>query len=79
MRQSVDNKKTWIRWRFKRKLEDLEFTDNIALLLTRISDMQKKQQINEITETTHLKINAHKTKTLRMNTKIKDIMKVKDG
>ena len=79
MRQSVEDENTGIRWNFTSKLEGLEFTDDIAVLPSRFSDMKEKmQKIGERAETTGLKINVNKTKTLRINTKVKDLPKTKN-
>ena len=79
MRQCVEDKNTGIRWNFTSKLEDLEFADDIALLSSKFSDMQQKmQKISETSETTGLKINASKTKALRINTRIKDQLMMKN-
>ena len=68
MRNSVEGKNTGLRWKFMSKLEDLDYADDIALLSSKFSDLQDKTTaIKEWAEKAGLKINAGKTKTMRMN------------
>ena len=61
------------------KLEDLDFADDIALLSSKFSDLQDKTtSIKEWTEKAGLKINAVKTKTMRLNIKVDRPVKI-DG
>ena len=79
MRKCVDGKSTGIRWNFINRLEDLEFEDDIALISSKFEDMQKKtNKLEETASKTGLKININKTKTMRINTKINNSIKIKN-
>ena len=79
MRQSVEDKNTGIRWNFTSKLEDLKFAEDTALQSGRKSDMKEKlQRTSETAETTGLEINVNKTKAIRITTKVKDPLKIKN-
>ena len=57
-----------IQWTFTKKLEDLEFADDLALLAHRLQDMQEKvEALKEAAQRVGLKINQEKTKVLRTN------------
>ena len=59
-----------IRWNFTSKLEDLDFADDLALISSKQTDLQRKSSLLETTATqTGLKVNAKKTKVMRLNTK----------
>ena len=79
MRNSAEVNNTGLRWKFMSKLEDLDFADDIALLSSKFSDLQDKTTaIKEWAEKAGLKINAGKTKTMRMNVKVDRHVKI-DG
>ena len=59
------DRKRGIQWTFTTSLEDLDFADNLALLSHRIQDMRDKTRALEV----GLKINATKTKLMRIGTK----------
>ena len=42
MRRTIEGRRTGIRWQFENKLEDLDLTDDVALVASRIMDMQTK-------------------------------------
>ena len=42
MRRTIDGRRTGRRWRLANKLEDLDFADDVALVASRIVDMQAK-------------------------------------
>ena len=59
------------------KLEDIDFADDIALLSSKFSDLQDKTiSIKEWAEKAGLKINAGKTKTMRLNVKVDRPVKI---
>nr|KAG5710457.1 hypothetical protein BaRGS_022275 [Batillaria attramentaria] len=59
-----------IQWTRTRKLEDLDFADDLALLSHRLQDMQAKvDALGEISQRIGLKISQEKTKVLRTNNK----------
>ena len=79
MRKCVDGKSTGIRWNFMNRLEDLEFADDIALISRKFEDMQKKtNKLAETASKTGLKRNINKKKTMRINTKINNSIKIKN-
>ena len=64
------NTNTGIQWTFSKKLEDLQFADDLALLSHRLQDIQNKlTSLEETAQLVGLKINAEKTKLLQANTK----------
>ena len=78
MRKCVYGKSTGIRWNFMNRLEDLEFADDIAPILSKFEDKQKKtNKLEETATKTGLKININNTKTMRINTKINNSIKIK--
>ena len=42
MRRTIEGRLTGIRWQLTNKLEDLDFADDVALVASRIVDMQAK-------------------------------------
>ena len=59
-----------MRWQLINTLEDLEFADDIALLSHRLQDMRcKMEDLKAAGEKVGLKINASKTKLLKVMTK----------
>ena len=68
MRTAFDRKRG-IQWTFTTSLEDLEFADDLALLLHRIQDMRDKTRALEVQGAkVGLKINATKTKLMHTGT-----------
>ncbi len=66
MREATADKRRAIRWNFTTALEDLDFADNIALLSSKISNLQEKTgRLTEGAARVGLKLNARKCKTLR--------------
>ena len=68
MKQSV-NESTGIQWTLTKKLDDLDFADDIALLANKQTHMQDKT--NNITENSAkvgLHLNVKKTKVMKINT-----------
>ena len=64
------DRKRGIQWTFTTSLEDLDFADDLALLSHRIQDMRDKTQALEVQSAkVGLKINATKTKLMRIGTK----------
>ena len=59
-------KRRGIRWNFTTVLEDLDFTDDIALLSSKINDLHEKTgRLTEEAARVGLKLNVRKCKTLR--------------
>ena len=66
MRKAPTGKRRGIRWNFTSLLEDLVFTNDIALLSSPVNDLHKKTgRLVEETARVGLKLNARKCKTLR--------------
>ncbi len=76
MRQTVENKKTGIRWNFT-VLEDLDFADDIALLSSTFDQLQTKAtRLEENAGRVGLKLNAKKCKVMKLNSKEEDALRV---
>ena len=53
-----------------RKLEDLDFADDLALLSHRLQDMQEKvNSLREASQRVGLRISQEKTKVMRINSR----------
>ena len=53
-----------------RKLEDLDFADDLALLSHRLQDMQEKvNSLREASQKVGLRISQEKTKVMRINSR----------
>ena len=74
------DRKRGIQWTFTTSLEDLDFADDLALLSHRIQDMRDKPRALEVQGAkVGLKINATKTKLMRIGTKRGDGVSVAGG
>ena len=74
------DRKRGIQWTFTTSLEDLDFADDLALLSHRIQDMRDKTRALEVQGArVGLKINATKTKLMRIGTKRGDGVSVAGG
>ena len=68
MRRTIKGRRTGIRWQFANKLKDLDFADDVALVASRIVDMQTKvENLNINEKKTGLKINLGKTVVMKWN------------
>ena len=66
-----------IQWTFQSRLEDLDFADDICQLSHRLTDAQ--EQISRLETTANrvgLKINASKTKSMRINSRQEDKIRI---
>ena len=73
----TNNRRRGLKWKFTSVLEDLDYTDDVALISSRFSDLQEKT--NKLAATAGivgLKINPRKTKTLRMNHRCTDCIRM---
>jgi len=62
MRRTIEGRRTGRRWQLANMLEDLDFADDVALVASRIVDMQTKVgNLNINGKKTGLKINLRKT------------------
>ena len=70
MKMSVDGQRTGIQWNPFEQLEDLDFADDLALISGSHTHIQQKTtKLHEISKQLGLRINAGKTKVMRLNTK----------
>ncbi|KAK3082831.1 hypothetical protein FSP39_006593 [Pinctada imbricata] len=77
MKRTTKREPTGIRWNFTTKLEDLDFADDLALLSSKFQDIQQKtQSLHENASGVGLKINISKTKVMRLNSNIKEQVKI---
>ena len=68
--RSTNNRKRGIRWNFTTTLEDLDYADDIALLSSKLHDLQEKTtRLCNIAKSVGLHINTKKTNVMRLNTK----------
>ena len=68
MTKTVGKGKRGLQWTFAKRLEDLDFADDIALLSQRGLDMQKKtEDTADYAKLIGMETNVPKTKHLRMN------------
>jgi len=70
MSRTTEGRRTGIRWKFTSILEDLDFADDIALLSSRYIDIRDKtNRLADEAARVGLKINAKKSKVMRVNAK----------
>ena len=68
MRKTTSGNNTGIQWTFAKKLEDLDFADDVALLSHRLQHAQSKlNRLSEEARKVGLKINKGKTEVMRVN------------
>ena len=80
MKQLVLKANTGIRLKFTSQLEDLDFADDIALISTNHSQMQKKTcKLSETAQRVGLNISQWKTSVLKVNCKNKEPIKLQNG
>ena len=73
----MNNLNSSLTWKFTSVLEDLDYTDDVALLSSRFNDIQEKTtRLHEVASIVRLKINSTKTKSLRLICKRKDQIKL---
>lgn len=80
MRKSTAENNTGIRWNFTTKLDDLDYADDIALLSSTKEHLQRKlNNVSKHAQSTGLKINASKTKVMRLNANTNQSITSTDG
>lgn len=80
MKVTTNNKQTGISWTMAEKLEDLDFADDIALLSHRHQDIQNKTNCLATTAAKiGLKINASKTKVMKLNNRVTEPVLLEDN
>ena len=68
MKRTVEGSSNGIRWSFTKKLDDLDFADDIALISSTMKQCQDKvNKLKKAAQQVGLKINVGKTKTMRFN------------
>ena len=77
MRRTVEEKRNGIRWEFSTALEDLIFADDIALISSTWSHMQRKtSRLERNAVYVGLKMSVKKTKVMRINARRQDSIKI---
>ena len=72
----TNNRKCSLRWKLASVLEDLDYTDDVALISSRFVDLQEKTDRLVATACiVGLKINPRKTKMIRMNHRCTDYIR----
>ena len=70
-------RKCGLRWKLTSVLEDLDYADDVALISSRFADLQEKtDRLVAIAGIVGLKINPRKTKTLGMNHRCADYIRI---
>ena len=73
----TNNRKRGLRWKRTSVLGDLDYADDVALISSRFADLQEKtDRLVAATGVVGLKINPRKTKTLRMNHRCTDYIRI---
>ena len=73
----TNNRKRSLRWKLTSVPEDLDYADDVALISSRFADLQETtDRLVAIAGIFGLKINPRKTKTLRMNQKCADYIRI---
>ena len=79
IRKTAGNGEAGIRWNFTTKLDDLDFADDIALLSSTQKHIQEKtSRLEGNAKRVGLKINASKSKIMRINPKQHQPIKVSE-
>ena len=79
MNRTTEGRRTGIRWKLTSVLEDLDFADGIALLSSRCVDIEDKtSRLVDEAARVGLKINAKKSKVMRINARNDQRIKVND-
>ena len=73
----TNNRRRGLRWKLTSVLEDLDYADDVALISSRFADLQEKtDRLVATAGIFGLKINPRKTKTLRMNHRCTDYIRI---
>ena len=79
MNRTTEGRRTGIRWKLTSVLEDLDFADDIALLSSRCVDIEDKtSRLVDEAARVGLKINAKKSKVMRINARNDQRIKAND-
>jgi len=73
----TNDRRRGLRWKFASVLEDPDYADDVALISSRFTDLQERtDRLAATAGIVGLKINSHKTKTLRMNHRCTDYIRI---
>ena len=73
MRRTTERHRNGITWHFTSMFEDLDFVDDIVLVSSEYEHIQNKtNRLVDNAERLELKLNAQKSKVMRINTRRKD-------
>ena len=73
----TNNRRRGLRWKLTSVLEDLDYADDVALISSRFADLQEKtDRLVATAGIVGLKLNPRKTKTLRMNHRCTDYIRI---
>ena len=73
----TNNRKRGLRWKLTSVLQDLDYADDVALISSRFADLQvKTDRLVATAGVVGIKINPRKTKTLRMNHRCTDYIRI---
>ena len=79
MNRTTEGRRTGIRWKLTSVLQDLDFADDITLLSSRYVDIEDKtNRLVDEAAIIELKINAKKSKVMRINARKDQRIKVND-
>ena len=73
----TNDRRRGLRWKFASVLEDPDYADDVALISSRFTDLQERtDRLAATAGIVGLKINSRKTKTLRMNHRCTDYIRI---
>ena len=73
----TNNRRRGLRWKLTTVIEDLDYADDVALISSRFADLQEKtDRLVATAGIVGLKINPRKTKTLRINHRCTDYIRI---
>ena len=73
----TNNRRRGLRWKLTTVLQDLDYADDVALISSRFADLQEKtDRLVATAGIVGLKINPRKTKTLRINHRCTDYIRI---
>ena len=79
MNSTTEGRRTGIRWKLTSVLEDLDFAYDIALLSSRLTDINDKiSRLVDEAARVGIKINANKSKVMQINARNDQGVKVND-
>ena len=70
MRENTKDQERGIRWRLHRKLEDLDYADDLCLILSTHKHTREKTKLHDTARSLGLNTNRKKTKVSKINAQI---------